>query len=343
MHPGLQSQESAHSLLALALASDGRAARAAIERLLRDYAEPVIRKVTRSRGVHDEEEVRSMTTVHLIARLDTLRREGESIEDFPAYVAGIAQNCCNQVLRRANPEYSRLKNRIRYLLSHRPRFNLLVEEGERYVCLLTGWRRDGSSVAKELAGPLDLTGFVMPRAVGPALEGAHLEELLAAVLDWCGRPLYLSDLVAAVAHLVGARDASPLSLATSDSEDTDIGQLLPDLSVDVAWEVELRSELQKLWVEIAELPRPQRVALLLNLRDSQQRDALMLLPLTGVAGLAEMARVLELSANELAELWNRLPLDDLTIAQLLGVSRQQVINLRKSARQRLTRRMATVA
>ena len=79
---------------------------------------------------------------------------------------------------------------------------------------------------------------------------------------------------------------------------------------------------------------------LLNLRDSQQRDALMLLPLTGVAGLPEMSAVLELSLNELAVLWNRLPLDDLSIARLLGVSRQQVINLRKSARQRLIRRMA---
>jgi hypothetical protein len=113
------------------------------------------------------------------------------------------------------------------------------------------------------------------------------------------------------------------------------------VSIDVALEVELRSELTKLWVEIRELPRTQRVALLLNLRDSQQRDALMLLPLTGVAGLPQVAGVLELPLGELAVLWNRLPLDDLSIGQLLGVSRQQVINLRKSARQRLARRMAT--
>lgn len=92
-------------------------------------------------------------------------------------------------------------------------------------------------------------------------------------------------------------------------------------------------------MEIRELPRAQRVALLLNLRDTQQSDALMLLPLTGVAGLAEMAEVFELPLSEVSELWNRLPLDDLSIAQLLGVTRQQVINLRKSARQRLARRM----
>jgi hypothetical protein len=34
-----------------------------------------------------------------------------------------------------------------------------------------------------------------------------------------------------------------------------------------------------------------------------------------------------------------LPLDDATIAGLLGLTRQQVINLRKSARERLARRL----
>lgn len=340
MYSGLQSQESAHSLLASALTSDGPVSRAALERLLREHAEPVIRRILRSRGVHDEEEVRSMATVHLIGRLQALRREGASIEDFPAYVAGIAQNCCNQVLRQNNPEYARLKNRVRYLLNHRPRFKLSSEDGDRYLCRLTQGRQAGASGSKEVAGSLDLSGFVMPRASVSVGDGAHLEELLAAILDWCGRPVLLDDLVAAVARLAGVRDVHH-SLPTGDSEDTDIGRLLPDMSVDVAWEVELRSELAKLWTEIRELPRAQRVALLLNLRDSQQRDALMLLPLTGVAGLAEMAGVLEVPLSELAVLWNRLPLDDLSIGQLLGVSRQQVINLRKSARQRLARRMAT--
>jgi hypothetical protein len=38
----------------------------------------------------------------------------------------------------------------------------------------------------------------------------------------------------------------------------------------------------------------------------------------------------------------KLPLDDATIAGLLGATRQQVINLRKCARERLERRMSAV-
>jgi predicted DNA-binding protein (UPF0251 family) len=48
---------------------------------------------------------------------------------------------------------------------------------------------------------------------------------------------------------------------------------------------------------------------------------------------------MELSTEELAALWNDLPLEDLRIAEMLGISRQQVINLRKSARHRLARRV----
>jgi hypothetical protein len=85
---------------------------------------------------------------------------------------------------------------------------------------------------------------------------------------------------------------------------------------------------------------PQRHALLLNLREEGGGSALMLVPLSGVASIRDIADLLQMPGAELASLWKQMPLDDLTIAARLGVTRQQVINLRKSARARLTRRMA---
>ena len=58
----------------------------------------------------------------------------------------------------------------------------------------------------------------------------------------------------------------------------------------------------------------------------------------GVATFREVAAALEIGPEELAELWNRLPLEDLEIAARLGLDRQQVINLRSTARQKLARR-----
>jgi hypothetical protein len=54
--------------------------------------------------------------------------------------------------------------------------------------------------------------------------------------------------------------------------------------------------------------------------------------------MGELAVALEMPPKVLAQLWNDLPLDDLAIASRLGLTRQQVINLRKSARARLARR-----
>ena len=99
------------------------------------------------------------------------------------------------------------------------------------------------------------------------------------------------------------------------------------------------SYLGKLWSEICELPENQRAALLLNLKDSQGGGGVSLFQMTRVAAVPQIAQALCIAPEELAHMWAELPLDDLTIANRLGVTRQQVINLRKSARERLARRM----
>jgi hypothetical protein len=69
--------------------------------------------------------------------------------------------------------------------------------------------------------------------------------------------------------------------------------------------------------------------------------ALPAFPALGVASMRQIAAALEMPAEELAGLWGRMPLSDLEIAARLGLQRQQIINLRKAARQRLARRTAS--
>ena len=114
---------------------------------------------------------------------------------------------------------------------------------------------------------------------------------------------------------------------------------IPGAQPDVARQTESRIFLQRLWEEVRQLPLSQRAALLLNLRDQQGRGCLALFPALGIATFRQMAEALEMSAEKLAELCNGLPLEDAKIAELLQLTRRQVINARKSARQRLTRRL----
>jgi len=100
----------------------------------------------------------------------------------------------------------------------------------------------------------------------------------------------------------------------------------------------LRNWLGLVWAEIRELPENQRAALLLNLR-SVHGAAVALIADLGLATFSEIATALGMNVQALAELWNRLPLEDREIAERLGLERQQVINLRSAARQRLERRV----
>jgi hypothetical protein len=67
---------------------------------------------------------------------------------------------------------------------------------------------------------------------------------------------------------------------------------------------------------------------------------LRLLIAEGVVSARELALAVEVRESELEPLIGRLPMMDMTIAESLQVTRQQVINLRSAARDRLARRMA---
>jgi hypothetical protein len=113
---------------------------------------------------------------------------------------------------------------------------------------------------------------------------------------------------------------------------------LVDPAPEISTTMEEREALRRIWDEIVSLPQNQRTALLLNLRDPEGGAMVHVLPSTGVVSMAELAEALAIDGETLNRMWNDLPLEDLAIAARLGLTRQQVINLRKSARARLARR-----
>ncbi len=104
-------------------------------------------------------------------------------------------------------------------------------------------------------------------------------------------------------------------------------------------DLEAHEQLTTMWQEIRGLRLPQRQSLLLNLRDSKSASAIELFVFLGVATIDDIAAALEMSAADLAAIWNALPLEDNAIAARLGVTRQKIINLRRAARERLARRL----
>jgi DNA-directed RNA polymerase specialized sigma24 family protein len=322
-------------------AADEAEAERRLATLLEEHAAPLIRKiVARKLGAHggpaapyDLEDIVADALLALVSRLQSLRQAATSdpIESFGDYTAVVAYNAFAYHLRRLDPGRSRLKNRLRYVLTREPRLGLWATP-DGPVCGLAGWRPGSASpVATErldglMAEPERRLRWAQGRQASPTEPAA-----LVGVFQAIGGPVELDRLVGTIAALSPVeektRDVStPPSLADEASPPADVA-------------LDQRRMAERLWLEICALPQRQRVALLLNLRDVGGASLLWVFPLTGTASIRRIAGALEMPDLELAEIWNRLPLDDRTIAERLGCTRQQVINLRGAARKRLANRL----
>jgi DNA-directed RNA polymerase specialized sigma24 family protein len=322
-------------------AESENAAEAALPAIFDEGTERVLAEAVRrgllgsSRRPADADDVASETRLRLIRRLWALRREGgEIIEDFTAYVATTATRTCYGHLRARFPARTRFRNQVRYSVSRHPETQMEPDAQSVWQCRSRALRR--------AAPPGSTRAFLEAPAAFLSLEridrAQPLPQLVAAVLARLDGPIELDRLVDALAQALGVVDATPVG-ASPDAEGHTL-ERVPDPSPGVARVLSDREELQALWEEVAELPVNQRIALLLNLRDPDGGSAMHALPATGIVSMPALARLLEIDDAELRALWDQLPLDDLTIAARLGLTRQQVINLRKSARARLARRTA---
>ena len=97
---------------------------------------------------------------------------------------------------------------------------------------------------------------------------------------------------------------------------------------DAVWQVEKRIFLQNLLEEMRQLPLVIASPCCSICRDSKG-GGIALFPAQNRDRFTNW-RVLEMSGEKLAGMWNELPLGDARIAELLQLTRQQVINMRKT-------------
>jgi DNA-directed RNA polymerase specialized sigma24 family protein len=288
-----------------------------LERILSHEVQPRVRAVVSAYvrsdwpiEPDDVDDIVGQVTLRVLSKLRAATvLEEESVQNVDAYVTTLTKNSVRDVMRRRSPERTRIKSRLRYLFEHDRRLALWSVEGVT-LCGLASWknRQDhATNAGARLWSEREL-----------AAEG------MIAALTALDRPVRLADLVSVLIPDEKSREVQPIDTAYEMQRDA----------------FEARQYLQILWREIRELPPKQRAALLLNLREPGSGNAVTLFVAVGIATLDEIAEAVELSPDELSAIWDALPFDDLRIAAHLGLRRQQVINLRKSARERLARRMA---
>lgn len=303
--------------------------------LLERRARPLVRDIVGAQlrrggwSEADREDVEAGVLLRLTQLLWEQRQLGaEPVVDLDAYVAVTAFNACHGFLRRRFPELARLRSRLRYLLTHDARLTCWSAGGRSLVCGLAAWSGRPPITREAVAG---LRGRQARRGA------AELVELVPDLLQALGGPCRFEDLAELVADALGVVDARPA--APPEDGRPDPIERLADDRAGAERTLLAREALARSWRELRDLPPRQRVALLLSLRDAGGQAMAPFLPLTGVATLAELAEALSMTAEDLRRLLPELPKDDYWIAEHLGLTRRQVINLRKCARERLARRL----
>jgi hypothetical protein len=310
-------------------------------RLLEQLVEPQVTAIIRQklqvtlnptddrRENQDALELAGEVKTLIVAKLAKLKTEQDpaGIDNFNGYVQAVIINTTNHYLRGKYPVRLRLKNQLRYLLSHDKRFALWSDLAGEWVCGLGEWKDRNMHTAAMGIGQQEAL-----RRTEPAPEIANLSELVATVFLVNAAPMRFGDLVSAVYE--ARRASEPVEVP----EDHCLDVSLNDHKRTQA-RLEQTATLNELWTAINEMPLRHRSALLLNLRAPDGEGLITFLPLTRIASMPDIARCLEMSEGELAAIWAELPWDDKTIADRLGLTRQQVINLRQSARAMLKRRM----
>jgi hypothetical protein len=305
-------------------AGDDHARAVAVEGIL-SLARPTIRGVlgharTTVLRAEDIEDIESSVDLRLFRRLETARLyEDDCIRSLDEFVATLTYNVIYDVMRRRFPERTRLKNRLRYLFTHDPRFALWQGDAAM-LCGPTKWRDRAPADARH--------GITRENASPAMLARDAPADALLALFERTRAPLPLEQVIDLAAELWSITDAAlPIAAELADEAPTPLDR------------VQSRQYLTALWKEIVQLRPQQRTALLLNLRDHDGGNALGHLLAAGIATMEDIARAVGMSREELAAVWDGLPMADAVIAETLSLTRQQVINLRKAARERLARRL----
>jgi RNA polymerase sigma factor (sigma-70 family) len=308
-------------------ATDEAEAERRLAGILEDVAKPLVQRIVRSAvRMEDAEDVVADTILDLLRRLRDLRGPGSHpIQDFRRYIVTCAYNRCHERLRERYPARNRLRNQLRYLCNHDRNLALWRNADDALVCGFREWAGRDAVDGEPLAD-----ARVSVRSDPTVENRAQVAALVTVLLRHAGAPILLDPLASEIARLLGVEQQRTEVL---------LSELQPSRDVRADDALVHRTSLQQLWDDVRRLALKQRIALLLNLRDTHGRECLTLLPLTRTATIPEIAAAVGMESEAFAALWNRLPLSDVEIAEILGVTPRQVIKLRRLARERL-RRMA---
>jgi DNA-directed RNA polymerase specialized sigma24 family protein len=320
-----------HSAAAAAKRADS-----ALEQLFSEHFVPVVRARVAARfsaAIPDYKDICQEAFARLTNKLQQLRAQEDvngtatmiRTADWRAYAAKVASSCMFEHIRKQSKLWRSVSGKLYYLFTKREGLAVWQADGQD-VCGRSEWR--GQNAPDRRHDNPRLAAIMAGGVSGP------WPRLVDAILAESGGPILFRDLVA----LFHRYSLPRMEEQRSEMRDDDIRTLedSPDRAESPEGLAYLKTITERLWKSIVGMPVGYRRALLLNLKGTDGGD-IQLMDYLKLASRADIGACVEIEAEDFNELWPKLPVDDHAIAAMFGVARQQVINWRSAARERLRR------
>jgi RNA polymerase sigma factor (sigma-70 family) len=321
-----------------------------LDELLMVHAAPVVRQALRrrlgfyvdQRGINphnqDAEDLYQEIMTRVVQALHDLRNPLAKIviEDLEQYVSRIASNCCHDVLRTKSPARARLKNSLRFLLTHHRDFAVWKTPRET----ITGFAvwRDSSKFMSSETQAVDfeerLANFRSSRFPRQNIKQVPLTKIVAELFQWLGSPIELDALVDILAPLLDVQD---YPVESFDEDARAHVEAVTDSTLSSHSRLEEQAVLRSLWQALRELSVEQRDVFCFGFEDECGRDLFTVLLEAEIVTFRALAKELGRSTETIVGLWSKMPMDDQAIAVELKTTRGLVRKRRFRALGRLKR------
>lgn len=319
-----------------------------LDELISSHLRTIVRAVIRSRLKNaglaaddrgeeirpDLEDLEQQAILRIVQRLLGYRQGEAEIKNCESYAAMVAEHACDEFYRRRFRVRYNISKRVAVHLQNHELFAEYKPEGRERLGCLRAWRvpppepvderyalilNDGRSAVSEMF------------AMYPSVDREHPSTVrcMWTGLTWCCGALPIDPLVSIVQAARNEYDSPTVPVPD------DLAAPKPPEETDV------RTLLDRLWQEIAKLPRRQASALLLNLRIGDD-SGLELFPILEIATTETLAGVLGFEVEEMKRVVDSPRWSDKQVAARLGCTESQVTGLRSVARRTLKTRLPDI-
>jgi RNA polymerase sigma factor (sigma-70 family) len=331
-------------LVAYLTAEDEQERQQQLDEIVLFRAAPLIRQVLRRRlgfyvnaqGVNeknqDAEDLYQEAMTRVLQVLNQLQASPTTtdIENFERYVSRVASNICMDFLREKSPARTRLKDSLRDQFRRQGNLVSWEYDGE-ILCGFAEWRNTGKSTFSDQdSGDVEtrLETFESARFPDEDVRLAPLPQILAELFDWIGGPVQIDVLVRMFAYLLDLKEQHMDSL---DEQARRSDTYFPANILTGETLVQVNELLAALWQAVTQLPPEQRDAFAFGFEDQAGQDFFTVLLAAGIVTWNELAKGMARSVENIARLRLSMPMDGMTAADELGVSRQKVWKWRHKA------------